>query len=175
MTVHARRRKALARAVPEAPLDALLVAKPCNVSYLTGFTGDSSFCLVTPKRTILISDDRFRIQIEAECPDLETHIRGHDKNTYQAVGEVVTKLGLKDVGIEASGVTLEEFEKLGNECKNANLVGRSGFVEKLRSIKDETEIAAIRNAIRVAERGFAALRATLRPSDSEKEAGDLLD
>src|SRR5207253_1783466 len=68
-------------------------------------------------RTILISDDRFRIQIEAECRDLETHIRGHDKNTYQAVGEVVTKLGLKDVGVEASGVTLEEFEKLGNECK----------------------------------------------------------
>ena len=76
MTVHARRRKALARAVREAPLDALLVAKPCNVSYLTGFTGDSSFCLITPKRTILVSDDRYRIQIEDECPDLETHIRG---------------------------------------------------------------------------------------------------
>jgi Xaa-Pro aminopeptidase len=175
MTVHARRRKALARAVREAPLDALLVAKPCNVSYLTGFTGDSSFCLVTPKRTILISDDRYRIQIEDECPDLETHIRGHDKNTYQAIGEVVTKLGLKDVGVEASGVTLEQFEMLGNECKSANLVGRSGYVEKLRAIKDETEIAEIRNAIRIAELGFAAFRATLRPSDSEKEAGDLLD
>lgn len=175
MTVHDRRRKALARAVREAPLDALFVAKPCNVSYLTGFTGDSSFCLVTPKQIILISDDRYRIQIESECPGLETHIRGHDKNTYQAIGEVVTKLGLKDVGIEASGVTLEEFERLRNECKSANLVGRSGFIEKLRAIKDESEIAAIRKAIRVAEQAFAAFRATVRPSDSEKEAGDLLD
>src|SRR5437763_15168706 len=116
MTVHVRRRRELARAVREAPIDAILVAKPCNVSYLTGFTGDSSFCLVTPKRTILISDDRYRIQIESECADIETHIRGHDKNTYQAVGEVVTKLSLKDVGVEASGVTLEEFEKLKTEC-----------------------------------------------------------
>ena len=175
MTVHARRRKDLARAVREAPLDALLVAKPCNVSYLTGFTGDSSFCLITPKRTILISDDRYRIQIESECPDLETHIRGHDKNTYQAVGEVVSKLGVQDVGVESSGVTLAEYEMLRDLCKNVNVVGRSDFVERLRAIKDETEIAAIRQAIRVAEQGFSALRATLRPSDSEKETGDLLD
>ncbi len=43
-----------------------------------------------------------------------------------------------------------------------------GFVEKLREVKDETEIAAIRRAIRIAEQGFAALRATVRPTDTEK-------
>jgi Xaa-Pro aminopeptidase len=175
MVPYDRRRQDLARAVREAPLDALLVAKPCNVSYLTGFTGDSSFFLVTPTRGILISDDRYRTQIEQECPGLETHIRGHDKNTYQAVGEVVTKLGLREVGIEAAGVTLEEFERLNGLCPSATLIGKSGFVEKRRAIKDDTEVAAIRRAIRVAEQGFAALRATMRPTDTEKELGDLLD
>jgi Xaa-Pro aminopeptidase len=170
-----RRRHELARAVRDATLDALLVAKPCNVSYLTGFTGDSSFCLVMPTRTILISDDRYRAQIEQECPGLETHVRGHDKNTYQAVGEVVSKLGLRNVGVEAAGVTLEEFERLKELCAAANLVGKVGFVEKFRAIKDETEIDAIRRAIRVAEQGFAALRATMRPTDTEKELADLLD
>jgi Xaa-Pro aminopeptidase len=175
MTNFARRRKQLARAIREAPLDALLVAKTCNVSYLTGFTGDSSFLLITPKRSILISDERYRIQIESECHDLETHIRGHDKNTYQAASEVIEKLGLKDLGIESTGVTLAEFERLRDLCKTVNLVGRDGFVEKLRAIKDDMEIAAIRNAIRVAEQAFSAFCATLRPSDSEKEAGDLID
>jgi Xaa-Pro aminopeptidase len=170
-----RRRQDLATAVRDSTLDGLLVAKPCNVSYLTGFTGDSSFCLVTPTRSILISDDRYRTQIDNECPGLETHIRGHDKNTYQAVGEVVTKLGLREVGVEASGVTLEEFERLEGLCPSTTLVGKSGLVEKLRAIKDDTEVAAIRRAIRVAEQGFAALRATMRPTDTEKELGDLLD
>jgi Xaa-Pro aminopeptidase len=170
-----RRRADLARAVRDASLDALLVAKVCNVSYLTGFTGDSSFCLVTPTRAMLISDDRYRAQIEQECPGLETHIRGHDKNTYQAVGEVVSKLELQNVGVEAAGVTLEEFERLKGLCPTANLVGTSGLVEKLRSIKDATEVAAIRRAIRIAEQGFAALRATMRPTDTEKELADLLD
>jgi Xaa-Pro aminopeptidase len=175
MIPYARRREDLARAVRDAGLDALLVAKACNVSYLTGFTGDSSFALVTPSRVVLVSDDRFRIQIGEECPDLESHIRGHDRNTYQAVGDVVTKLGLRNVGVEASGVTLEAFEKLKAECKSANLAGSTGLVEKLREVKDETELAAVREAIRVAEQGFAALTATLRPTDSEKELGDLLD
>jgi Xaa-Pro aminopeptidase len=175
MTPFDRRRHDLARAVREARLDALLVARPCNVSYLTGFTGDSSFCLVTLDRFIIVSDDRYRAQIEHECPGLESYIRGHDKNTYQAVGEVVGKLGLRDVGVEAAGVTLEEFERLKDLCKAANLVGKAGLVETLRAIKDETEIAAIRRAIRVAEQGFAALRATMRPTDTEKELGDLLD
>ncbi|HKA07608.1 MAG TPA: aminopeptidase P family N-terminal domain-containing protein, partial [Gemmataceae bacterium] len=175
MVPYDRRRQDLARAVREAALDGLLFAKACNVSYLTGFTGESSFCLVTPTRSILISDDRYRAQIEHECPGFETHIRGHDKNTYQAVGEVVTKLGLRDVGVEASGVTLEEFERLKGLCPSSTLLGKTGFVEKLRAIKDETEVAAIRRAIRVAEQGFAALRATMRPTDTEKELGDVLD
>jgi Xaa-Pro aminopeptidase len=175
MTVYARRRTDLARAVQAAGIDALLVAKPCNVSYLTGFTGDSSFCLVSPQRTILVSDDRFRVQIEAECPGLESHIRGHNRNTYQAVGDVINKLGLRNVGVEASGVTLEAYEKLKAECRSATLVGRTGLVEKLREVKDDGELAAIRRAIRVAEQGFAALRATMRASDSEKELADLLD
>jgi Xaa-Pro aminopeptidase len=175
MAPYARRRDDLFRAVRAAGLDALLVAKACNVSYLTGFTGDSSYLLVTPSRVILVSDDRFRMQIEQECPDLETNIRGHDRNTYQAVGEVVTKLGLHNVGVEASGVTLEAFEYLKGECKSATLVGTSGHVEKLRSIKDETEVEAIRQAIRIAEQGFAALQATIRPSDTEKDVADLLD
>jgi Xaa-Pro aminopeptidase len=175
MAPYARRRDDLARAVRAAGLDALLVANPCNVSYLTGFTGDSSYCLATPTRCVLVSDDRFRIQIAEECPDVETHIRGHDRNTYQAVGDVVTRLGLHAVGVEASGVTLEAFEKLRAECKSTDLAGSTGLVEKLREVKDPTEVAAVREAIRVAEQGFAALTATLRPTDTEKDLGDLLD
>jgi Xaa-Pro aminopeptidase len=175
MTPSARRRDDLARAVRDAGLDGLLVAKACNVSYLSGFTGDSSFLLVTPGRVVLISDDRFRIQIAEECPELDAHIRGHDRNTYQAVGDVVGKLGLRNVGVEASGVTLEAFERLKGECKAANVTGSSGLVEQLREVKDDAEIAAIREAIRVAEQGFTALTATMRPSDSEKDLADLLD
>ena len=50
----------------------------------------------------------------------------------------------------------------------------AGLVEELRVIKDKQEIDEIRLAARYAERGFAILRATLRPERTEKEvAADL--
>ena len=55
--------------------EALLVTSAPNVTYLTGFTGDSSYLLVTPEDQILISDGRYPTQIEEECPGLEMNIR----------------------------------------------------------------------------------------------------
>ena len=170
-----RRRKELMNAVKAAKADALFVAKPVNVSYLTGFTGDSSFLLVTPKRCLLLSDERFRIQLHDECPTIETEIRGADRNTFQLAGAVIGKLGLRDLLVEASGLTLDEFELLKDLCKTANLSPKNGLVEQLRAIKDADEISRIREAIRIAEQSFLATKALLRPADTEKDIADLLD
>ena len=53
----------------------LLVTNPLNVTYLTGFSGEASYLVVTPKKTLLVSDGRFSDQLKEECPDLETVIR----------------------------------------------------------------------------------------------------
>ena len=50
-----------------------------------------------------------------------------------------------------------------------------GWVEALRQIKDEAEIAAIREAIRFAERAFTMLRAGLRDGETEKDVADALE
>ncbi len=51
----------------------------------------------------------------------------------------------------------------------------SGLVEELRVVKDKEEIAEICLAARYAEKGFAVLRATLRPERTEKEVADELE
>src|SRR5207302_2601280 len=48
-------------------------------------------------------------------------------------------------------------------------------VERLRIIKDAAEVAAIREAIQIAERAFTVFRALLRPEDSEKDLSDALE
>ena len=40
-------------------IDALLVTAELNVTYLTGFTGDSSYLLVWGERELLITDGRY--------------------------------------------------------------------------------------------------------------------
>ncbi len=171
----AHRREKITAAIVERNLSALLVSNPIHVTYLTGFTGDSSYLLVLPQRLILISDDRFRVQIAEECPQLETVIRPHSKTTAQAVAETIHSLALRDVGVEARHLCLAEFEYLREQMPSVNLVPQSAMVETLRRIKDEGEIDAIRQAIRIAEKTYQAVTALMTEEDTEKEVATAIE
>ena len=169
------RRERLARKLAEHSLDAFLITKPENVTYLTGFSGDSSFYLATKDRSILVSDTRFEEQIREECPNLEAVIRGHDKTTHQAAAETLNSAGAKSVGVEASHLTLAELELFKKLAPNVDFVPLSGTVEAERVIKDESEIEVIRSAVRIAEHAFRMFTATLRETDSEKDMVDAME
>jgi Xaa-Pro aminopeptidase len=170
-----RRRAELARALKAGELDALLVSDPLNVAYLCGFTGGDSFLVLAPRRAILVSDDRYAGQIRDECPALEAHLRPHNQTTHEAVAEVLAGLKVRSVGVESAHLTLAEFETLKELAPALNWSPRKDLVEALRSIKDDSEIAQIREAIAIAARALTMLRAMLRPKDIEKELADALD
>jgi Xaa-Pro aminopeptidase len=124
---------------------------------------------------VLVSDMRFSAQIAEECPDLETHIRPPVQKLPEAVAHVLASLGARKVGFESAAMTVAELEQLCDLAKTVDWKGGIDRVERLRRIKDSSEIAALRQAIDVAERAFAAFRALLRPDDSEKDLCDTLD
>jgi len=175
MDYPAQRRQRLARFLDDEPLDALLVSHPVNVSYLTGFSGDSSYLVLGRQRTLLVSDGRFTEQIAEECPGLETHIRPSSQNIYKAAAEVLGKLGLRTVGFESGHLTVAELETLRGLTPALDWKGDKERVEKLRLIKDDSEVEAICAAIRIAERAFAMFKAMLRPTDSEKDLHDAME
>jgi Xaa-Pro aminopeptidase len=151
------------------------------VTYLTGFTGEASYLVVTPKSSVLVSDSRFEVQIREECPEvgkageLELHIRPHTRTVEDATAEVIGKMGLKNVSVEGSRISVAELETLKSFSSKATFIPQSGVVETLRAVKDMGEIEKIREAVRVAERAFKMFTATLAPTDTEKEMVDALD
>jgi Xaa-Pro aminopeptidase len=172
---HARRRESLARALAEEGVDAFLITRAVNVTYLTGFTGDSSVLLTAAGRAVLISDPRYVGQIADECPGLETHIRQTAQKLPDAVGSVLTRLGCRDVACESNGLTLADAEAYRDAAAGIAWKPKADRVESLRMVKDEAELAEVRDAIAIAERAFAAFRALLRPDDNEKDLADSLE
>jgi len=156
-------------------LDALLVSSPTNVSYLTGFTGDSSVLVVGRDRDLIVSDGRFTTQIEQECPGLQAYIRPNTQSLNQAIAQEVGSLGVRRLGFEAAVLSVADFQAIGEAMAGVALVATADRVELLRQIKDEQEIAAIREAIAFAEKAFLMLRPALREGASEKEIADLLE
>src|SRR5262245_39787579 len=174
MAHFARRREELLRGLP-ADIDLLAVSNPLNVTYLSGFTGDSSWLLLTRERVLIVSDGRYEVQISEECPGLEAVIRPPDQTILQAVAAVLSKLGPRNLGIEASHLTVADLERLKDVAKTLNFAVTNGLVEKLRRVKDESELAEIRVAVRIAEKAHAMFVALLSGSDDEKSLVDAME
>src|SRR5436305_5771767 len=101
MSNFAHRREALRRLLADKSLAALLVTDERNVTYLTGFTGDSSYLILTGDRELLVTDGRYTQQLAEESPGLELAVRGPGTKLPDFATEVAARLGFPSLGIEA--------------------------------------------------------------------------
>lgn len=171
----AQRRDKLRHRMKREDLPALLVNKPENVTYLTGFSGEDSYLLLWDTHEVLISDSRFTEQIAEECPGLEAYIRPQGVSLIQAVARLIKKAKLTRLGVESASLAVSAFDKLQSAARGVELVKTDNWIEEQRTIKDKWEIERIRAAAFIAQRAFLAVRATLRKQQTEKEVADLLD
>ncbi len=87
----------LAEEIAERELDSLLVTNLVNVRYLTGFTGTSGACVVTPSRRIFLTDFRYVEQAAEQVPDFERvkvgpgHARRHRRAACPAASGSTTR------------------------------------------------------------------------------------
>jgi Xaa-Pro aminopeptidase len=169
------RREHLTRWLIEQDLDAVLVSNPVNVSYLTNFSGEASYLIVSRDRALLVSDGRFVVQLQEECPELAVHIRPPAQRITPAVAGVLQQLGLRRVGCDASHLTVAEFEQFRELTPTITWKPGVGAVEQFRVVKDAVEIAALRSAIGMAERALGDFRASLGPEDTEKILSDRME
>jgi Xaa-Pro aminopeptidase len=169
------RRDKLRKLLKKSGADALLVTDVPNVTYLTGFTGDSSFLLLSQENQLLISDGRFPTQIEEECPGLEMDIRRAGILIHQQTAKILRQSGVARLAIEAESMSVATRERIVEKVPKIQVAATSGMVEHLRQVKDKEELTLIRRAITIAEKSFAVMRAGLRPEQTEKELGDALE
>src|SRR3954464_8885770 len=100
------RRKKLRELIHAAKTDALVVTNFTNVTYLTGFTGDDSYLLVTLDGETLVTDPRYTTQLEEECPGLTLEIRAPGVKMLSAVTKVVERARAELIGIEGNSATV---------------------------------------------------------------------
>jgi Xaa-Pro aminopeptidase len=161
------RRNKIRRYAIRQRLDAVLISNPINVRYLTGFTGTDSYLIIGHSGDILLSDTRFMIQVEEECPGLEAYFRFANEPLTQSVGRTLGKTTSGKLGVEAGSITLAKCDQIVQELPAWKIVSTKNLVEELRQIKDRNEMQSIRKAIDTAHRTFLSVREFLTPERSE--------
>lgn len=167
MSQHSVRRKKLRKLLRKSSASAMLVTHPINVTYLTGFTGEASYLLVTSDDEVLLSDARFTAQIAEECAEIETEIRSTPATMMDIVEKAMRQAKVRSIAIESDHVTLALLAELQTALPRVEFISSSGLVEQLRMIKDRGEIATIGKAVRLAEKAIGAVLGTMQREQTE--------
>jgi Xaa-Pro aminopeptidase len=167
LTPEQTRRENAAQLLPDLKLDALLVTSLHNVRYLTGFTGSSANVLLfRDGHAILFTDPRYTVQSKQQ---VNCDIRIAKGPLTKSVASRVARARIARIGFEPDQMNVARLEGLKKAFPSkANLIPvPEGLIAKLRMIKDEGEIALIRQSVNLNSRALELALKRLKPDMTE--------
>ncbi|HEW79588.1 MAG TPA: aminopeptidase P family protein [Phycisphaerales bacterium] len=167
-----KRIKAVRRRLNKKKINCLILTKPANVTYTTGFSGSDSWVAITPAGVYLLTDSRYTEQAQNQCPSCRVIQRAGPM--VEAISKLIKKLSsVQTVAIEKS-TTIAAFEALKKQVK-ARLKSVANIIEEVRSSKDAGEIAAIRAAAQIAAQALKQTLRYIKTGITENELAGMLD
>lgn len=154
-------------------LEAVIISGRENTRYLSGFSGSTSLCLITLSDMSLFVDSRYNTQAKAQCSG--TVVLEEQGSLSAALCKKIEALQLKDIGIEDEALSLAEYNGLKAALSWQHLHGLSKALAKLRWVKDEVELAAIRKAVQIADEAFALTLPKMKLGMKEQEVAAILE
>ncbi|ADL08080.1 M24 family metallopeptidase [Thermosediminibacter oceani] len=157
----------LRRNLSEKDLDGILVSKPENIFYISGFDGEG-FLVVTRERALLFTDFRYIEQAKKECPDFEV-VEFESVSPFKKCADEIKSIGLKNLAFEGHYLTVKFYEELKSFLDGVEVIKTDGLIEELRTIKDEVELEIIKKAQEITDKAFEHILDYIRPGVTESE------
>jgi Xaa-Pro aminopeptidase len=155
--IHGERRVRLAAAIQEVGAEAALITRLVNVHYLTGLASSNAAVLVNADgAATLATDGRYTTAAGEAAPDLELVT---ERQVAAALAKRAADGGGVTLAVEEHDVTLALADAITAAAEKAELVHLGSAVEALRTVKDEAELAAIREACAISCRALDDLHA----------------
>ncbi|MFZ5799190.1 MAG: aminopeptidase P family protein [Desulfobulbus sp.] len=156
-------------------IDALLVTQPANRRYLSGYNAEdhgiqeSAGVLLVPRRgqPFLLTDSRFLLQAEEEATGFA--VRLYQQGLMATLSRLLPELRVRRLGFESHYLlhaTAGRLARVTDKLK-VELVPGTDFVEPLRIVKNNDEIAKLRAAVLLNEQVFQKVYRTIRPGMTE--------
>ncbi|HEM6303325.1 TPA: aminopeptidase P family protein [Streptococcus suis] len=156
----------------QSEVDGILVTGQNNIYYLTGFWGTEATVFISGKRRLFVTDARYTLIAKAT-------VQGFDiidsRFALAEIAEVIKEDGLEKIGFD-SEVTYGFYQSLTSIFEGYQLVAMSNFIEDLRMIKDDKEIATIRRACQISDQAFIDVLDFIKPGQTtEMDVNHFLD
>ena len=152
------------KAAREKNISSLLVTKPENKHYLSGFSSSNYYILLTEEKDYLLTDFRY---IEAANALSETYEVVMISNDFSALKFIDDKK-FESLGIEYKSVTFDFYNDLKEKAKIKTTIPSDNIIEEIRVIKEASELDKIKKAAEIANKGFIHILDFITPGMTEK-------
>ena len=154
--------------------EAVLIHKPSNMFYLSGYTGEGLLAVGNGFQAI-VTDFRYTEQAERQAPGFQVLMIEKGVSHAALAAKLLAEHGVARVRYEDDQVTVRDFEKLKKDIPGVEFAPLDGAPEKARRIKDETELRLIEEACDISCRALDAVLGKIKPGMTEKQLQLLLD
>jgi len=126
-------------------LDAFLIKKRQNISYLTGTRGEGALLFVSRKKDFLLTDSLYDEEYKKSLKGRSLPVI-KDMDVYAALRGVCGKTGSRRIGFEPDSISYENYSNLKKQLRGMTLFPLRQAIEDLRSVKDRGEIERVKKA-----------------------------
>ncbi len=154
--------------------EAVIIHKPSNIFYLSGYTGEGLLVFGHGFQAI-ITDFRYTEQAEKQAPGFQVMMVEKGISHIMLAKQLLDEHAVTAARFEDDEVTVRSFRKMEEVLQGIALSPLDNVPEMVRCIKDETEIAAIEEACAISCKAFEALLPQIKPGITEKQLQITLD
>lgn len=158
--------QALRQQMKEKNIGAVLLTSDVNRNYMTGFTGDESFTIITDNKALFITDSRYMEQAKQQVEGYE--ILEYKIDIVAFIADIINVEKIERLAFEDTYITYDNYKKYKENFK-CELVPLEGIIENFRILKDELEIEKIRKAASIADKAFEHIQSFIKPGVSERD------
>ena len=156
----------------QSGLDALLVTGQNNIHYLTNFWGTNATVFITKNRRLFLTDSRYTLIAKQS-------VHGFDiiesKDPLKDIVKLIEADKLETIGFD-NQVSFAYYQGLQAIFEGYTLSPQNNFMEELRMIKDDKELATIRKACSISDRAFTDVLDFIKPGQTtELQVANFLD
>ncbi|SHJ95553.1 M24 family metallopeptidase [Propionispora hippei] len=157
------------KTLSQSGLDGILITKPENRRYVSGFTGSAGLVLISQNSAKLFTDFRYTEQATKQAVDYEVirHGATQETNLQVMLAKTVEEEQLRKIGFESDFVTFQAYTTLKKNLPHCTLEPIE--LDHLRMVKDEAEIRLIQKAVDIADAAFTHILSFLKPGITEYE------
>jgi Xaa-Pro aminopeptidase len=155
----------LLEAIKALGADAVLLHKPENISYFTGFTGEG-YAYINKGSQSVVTDSRYSEQARNQSPEFTILER-----SFEQFLPTLADLSSSDTALayEDDFLSVSDFHSIEKALPGKLFVSSQGIGAKLREIKDKTEIDNLHKAAEITDQVFSYALTVARPGINETD------